>query len=246
MIPPNLPRTPPGPHRYRSPFSRLVYRACRLAGKWVQLNTLSIQILNREALKTPGGYQLACTHLSHLEPFILGMIVRRPIDWMTRIEFYANPVFTWFLTRLGTIPVRRQGVSANAIRTAIQRVNAGRVVGICPEGGVTTGPASVCRGGRAQRGVGLIAVRTGRPIIPCVILGTHALNQVGPWLPFRRGRLWVAFGEPIRPPSGQRPKHAREAVTAELETAFQRLFQQLVAQYKLDPAELTDFRSHRP
>ena len=240
--PPNLPRTPPGTHRYRSPLSRFVYRACWLAGRWVQFNTLRVRVLNRDALKTPGGHQLACSHLSHLDPFLVAMVARRPVDWMTRIEFYSTPVLVWLLTRLGTIPVRRQGVSANAVRTAIERVNQGRVVGICPEGGVATGAASACRGGPVKRGVGLIAVRTGRPVIPCVILGAHALNRVGPWLPFRRGRLWIAFGDAILPPTATPRRAAREAVARDVEAAFQQLFQQLIDHYGLDAEALTDFR----
>lgn len=243
--PPILPRTPPGQLRYRSPFSRVVYRACWLAAKWVQLNTLRVQILNRDVLRTtPPGYQVACTHLSHLEPFILSMVSPRPIDWMTRIEFYSNRLFTWFLTWGAAIPVRRQGVSANGVRAAIDRLRQGRVVGICPEGGVTTGAQSVCRGGSIKRGVGLIAVRSDTPVIPCVILGTHELNRVGPWLPFRRGRLWIAFGQPIHPPRhAESRRAARECLTVELERALQQLFRQLVARYDLDPSTVTDFVS---
>jgi 1-acyl-sn-glycerol-3-phosphate acyltransferase len=242
--PHQLPPNPPGLDRHRSPLSRLVYRLCWLGGKWVQLNTLRVRVLNREMLDTPGGYQLACSHLSHLEPFVLSMVARRPIDWMTRIEFYRRPMISWLLTRLSAIPVRRQGCSASAVRTAIQRVKAGRVVGICPEGGVLTGSESACRGGRVKRGAGLIAVRTGRPVIPCVILGTHELNRVGPWLPFRRGRLWFAFGQPIHPPADASSRRAaREAVAVELERSFQSLFRQLVDTYGLDADELSEFRS---
>ena len=219
----------------------MLYRACWLGGQWIKINALRVHVVNGGVLGTPGGYQIACTHLSHLEPFLLAMIVRRPIDWMTRIEFYGHPVAVWFLTRFGAIPVRRQGVSASAIRTAIARLAAGRVVGICPEGGVATGAASVCRGGRIKRGVGLIAVRSGRPVIPCVMLNAHSLLRVGPWLPFRRGRLWVAFGEPIQPPRDVTDRRAaREAVAVAVEQASQRLFHQLVDHFGLDAAALTD------
>ncbi len=240
-----LPPTPPGLHRYRSPLSRLAYRSGWLFGQSAKLGAIRLHAVNRRVLAdTPGGYQLACTHLSHLEPFLLGMICRRPIDWMTRIEFYAHPVATWFLMAFGAIPVRRQGVSANAIRTAVERLRQGRVVGICPEGGVATGAASVCRGGRVKRGVGLIAVRSGRPVIPCVILGAHDLLRIGPWLPFRRGRLWVAFGDPIHPPAGVARRAAREAVAEQVERSCRSLFADLVGRYDLDAARVTDAGRH--
>ncbi len=246
LAPRTLPPTPPGLHRYRSPLSRLVYRAAWLFGQSAKLGALRVHVVNADVLRgTPGGYQLACTHLSHLEPFLLGMIARRPVDWMTRIEFYGHPVATWFLMRFAAIPVRRQGVSANAVRTAVDRVRAGRVVGICPEGGVAAGAASACRGGPIKRGVGLIAVRSGRPVIPCVILGAHDLLRVAPWLPFRRGRLWVAFGDPVHPPADAPSRRAaREAVAVELERSYQRLFRDLVDRYALDADAVTTVGRH--
>jgi 1-acyl-sn-glycerol-3-phosphate acyltransferase len=221
-----------------------------MAAQWVRSNTLRIRVLNREVLKRPGGYQLACTHLSHVDPFVLGVLARHPVDFMSRIEFYRYAVFAWFLTNFGAIPVRRQGVSANAIREAINRISAGRVVGIFPEGGVTAGAAAACLGGPIKGGVGLIAVRTGQPVIPVVIVGTQALNRIPPWLPFRWGRVWVAFGQPICPPpdpprTATARRAAADAVTAEVGLAFQQLFQQLVDRFDLDPDRLTDYRSHR-
>ena len=149
-----LPPTPPGLDRYRSPLSRLLYRTCWLGGRWIQLNTLRVSVTNGGVLgRTPGGYQLACTHLSHLEPFLLGDD-RPPADRLDDADRVLRPPgqHVWFLTRFGAIPVRRQGVSRQ--RDPQRRSTGwrhGRVVGICPEGGVATGERqSVCRGGPDQ------------------------------------------------------------------------------------------------
>jgi 1-acyl-sn-glycerol-3-phosphate acyltransferase len=181
------------------PFSRLLYALSGVIGRFTWFCTIRCEILNAQAMQRTGGYLLASSHFSHLEPFLLAFLYERPIDWMTRIEFFHRRWTRWLLPRLGGFPVNRQGVPVSAIRTSIARVQQGRIVGICPEGGVTAGKASVCRGGKIKRGICLISYRTGKPVVPCVVIGTHTLNVVKPWLPFRRIKLWMAFGEPIFP-----------------------------------------------
>ena len=39
-------------------------------------------VLNRERLDQPGGFVIACTHLSHLEPAIVSCHTRRHITWI--------------------------------------------------------------------------------------------------------------------------------------------------------------------
>ena len=65
-------------------------------------------------LKREGGYILAPTHISHLEPFILSVIVKRKIDWMARVEFFRWRLFRWCLYRFDAFPVNRFGVPVSA------------------------------------------------------------------------------------------------------------------------------------
>ena len=66
-------------------------------------------------------------------------------------------VFARLLRKLHAFEVRRAGVPVSTIRTAIERLGQGRIVGICPEGGVMRGTESCVRGGDIKRGVGLIS-----------------------------------------------------------------------------------------
>ena len=115
-----------------------------------------------------GGYILAVSHISHLEPFIATSLVKRKIDWMARVEFYRWRIFRPFLRAFDTFPVNRFGVPVSSIRTAINRAKSGRVVGIFPEGGVVQGKDSACRGGPIKRGACLVAMRANVPIVPPV------------------------------------------------------------------------------
>jgi len=221
-----------GGARLRS-WTPVFYDLWRRMGRGVRFCTLRAAIVRPQMAERPGGYLLACTHLSHLEPFIVGIMVDRQIDWMARLEFYDRWWSWMFLNIIGAFPVKRQGVPVSTIRTAIRRVAAGRVVGIFPEGGVARGSDSVCRGGKAKRGVCLIAYRANVPIIPCVTLGTDKLNAVGPWLPFRRARVWIAFGEPIWPDQTLSPRPARQQMAECFERACVTLCRELIETHRL-------------
>jgi 1-acyl-sn-glycerol-3-phosphate acyltransferase len=215
--------------------SRILYRILWLTGQMIWLKCVRMKIIRPEAMKRPGGYLLASSHLGNLEPFILGIIYRRRLEWMTRIEFFGSRFTRWILPRAGAFVVNRQGVPVSAVRNAIDRAKQGRVVGICPEGGVKTANESVCRGGQIKRGVCLISQRTGVPVVPCVMLGTHDLNRIGPWLPFRRARIWVAFGTPIHPVTDFTDrKAARKAMAEQIERQYVSLYQELLAKYGID------------
>jgi 1-acyl-sn-glycerol-3-phosphate acyltransferase len=210
----------------------LLYRIGRMGGRIIFFLTMRQYILNGQAVKRQGGFVLALTHLSHLEPFCAGMIMQRRIDWMTRKEFYKYRVIGLLLNALNAFRVDRQGIPVSAVRIAIDRARKGRVVGICPEGGVKKGTDAAFRGGPIKRGCCSVALHTGVPIIPCVMLGTDKLNTVGPWLPFRRARLWVAYGEPIHPPAGVKSTRAARSQLAEkIHAAYQQLYAQLQQQY---------------
>ena len=208
------------------------YVIAKFFGRWLYALSIKGEVIRPAAPERAGGYVLACTHLSHMEPFVVSAIVKRHIDWMARIEFYQWRIFRPFLNALNAFPVNRFGVPVSSIRTAIARGRAGRIVGIFPEGGVMTGRDSACRGGPIKRGACLISMRAGIPIIPCVVLGTHTLKYVEPWLPFRRAKLWIAFGDPIEPIENA-PTHkiGRERMAAELSRAFCSLYEELRRQY---------------
>lgn len=210
----------------------LLYRIGWLFGRFTFFCTMRLEMIRPEMARRQGAYLLASSHLGNLDPFLLGVIFDRPIDWITRVEFYRFPPIAWMLDRLNTIKVRRFGVPVSAIRTAIARLQAGRLVGICPEGGVCRGRESCLAGARIKRGVGLIAYRTRAPVLPCAILGADRLNRVGPWLPFRRARLWVAFGpRMIEPRADLDRRAAREQMARELEAEYIRLFDELSHTY---------------
>jgi 1-acyl-sn-glycerol-3-phosphate acyltransferase len=178
--------------------------------------------MNPQAMTRAGGYLLAPTHVSHVEPMILSALFDRPITWMARIEFFRVPILASMLRWANSFPVHRQGRPVRAIRTAIERARNGEIVGVFPEGGCRKGTDLAVRGGRIKQGICAIALRSGVPIVPCVVLGTHALNDIEPWLPGRYGQVWIAFGDPITPPTFPASRCARRRIRRELAGQLQR------------------------
>jgi 1-acyl-sn-glycerol-3-phosphate acyltransferase len=217
------------------------YRFGTACGRFVFVQTVRCKALRPEMMNRKGPFILACTHLSHTDPFLLSIYVKsRHIDWMARIEFWKFKFGGWFMEWMDAIPVRRFGVSANAIRTAINRLKEGRVVGICPEGGVAQGVRSVMRGGQMKKGVCLISYRAGIPILPCVMLGTDKLNRVPPWIPPLRAKLWIGFGDHLIYPRTDihDRRAARDAMAEELSKEYQKLFIEVKERFGLTEADV--------
>lgn len=215
------------------------YRLNWLHGKWVQFASIRSRIIRPDIPNRQGAYILATTHISHLEPFIASVAQRRKIDWMTRIEFFRYKVFAVALEWLDAFPVNRQGCPVSTIRTSIARLRQGRIIGICPEGGCAKGQLSVMRGGPIKRGAALLAQRTGAPIIPCAILGADKLNCVKPWIPYKRGRLWIAYGQPIVPDlHATNRKAERERISRLLTESFQSLYAEMLATFNLSDSDV--------
>ena len=214
-------------------MNRAYYSAGVAVGRMIFGCTMRLHLIRPDVPERQGGYVLALTHLGHLDPFCSSVLVRRPIRWMARREFFRRRPVAWFLRRVGAFSVNRQGVPVSAIRQAITIARQGQVVGICPEGGRTGGDSAAVRGGQIKRGVCSVAIRSGVPVVPCVMLGTSQLNRVGPWLPAKRARLWVAYGEPLNPPAAKSTRATRDALRDQLAEAYIRLYGELRERFEL-------------
>lgn len=195
--------------------------------------------LGREHLPPRGvPCVLAIAHLSHYDPVVVGVLLRRPLDFMARAEFYETPASRWFVENARCVKIDRYGHALPGIREALRRLAAGRQVGIFPEGEIMRGENSVLNGAGVKGGAALLSRRGAVPIIPCVVLGSDQFRRFVPWLPLRTGRLWIGLGEPIGPPIGgdawAKPGRAsRDAVSAQLAEAMRELHRQMRERFDL-------------
>jgi 1-acyl-sn-glycerol-3-phosphate acyltransferase len=222
--------------RSRLGMNHYVYRSFVAFGKLMFFSCVRLHLIRPEIAQRDGAYILALTHLGNLDPFCSSVLVPRHIRWMARKEFFQFKPFAWLLRKVGAFSVNRQGIPVSTIRRAIELARTGEIIGICPEGGRVMGRESALRGGRIKKGVCSVAIRSGVPIVPCVMLGTPDMNRVKPWIPPKRGNLWVAYGEPVTPPPGKSTKAKREELREQISAAYIRLYEELRHQFSLEDA----------
>ena len=195
------------------------------------------RILNKRIATRPSPFILAVSHLSHLEPAFVSAHVRAQVHWMARIEHYNSPLSSLFLRACDAFSVDRFGNPAPAVRHAIRLLRQSKVVGIFPEGGNATGQSSVLRNAPIKGGTATSSIATNAPIIPVVVLGTHPLNAIRPWLPTKSNPIHIAFGQELHPPPKsptlQSRRTRRQLLTTQLQQAFVQTYQDLLKQINL-------------
>ena len=195
------------------------------------------RVLGRENANRSGGFLLAANHISHFDPFLLSLAVRRKIDWMTMTEFFRFPL-GFLLRAIDAFPAERDRADLKTIRTAIERLKSGRVVGLFPEGGIRDGTRSLLEGAPLRPGASTLAQIAGVPVLPCVILGSDRLYSKRQWLPFRRTPIWIAFGNSISHFPELQKTHARKRIESELAAAFKNLYAELREKFRLTTDDL--------
>ncbi len=151
----------------------VVYRTLRAILVPAFLVYCRMQRIGREHLPRRGPLLLAANHRSFMDPFLIGMLVRRPVYYMAKRELFEKRWQAWLLNSLGAFPVDRgagDGAAMDAARAILQR---GDCVVIFPEGTrVRRGPL-----GLPKRGIGRLALETGAPVAPIAVIGTEHVRR---------------------------------------------------------------------
>lgn len=166
-----------------------------------------VQRIGREHIPAEGGFIIAANHRSFLDPFIIGIMVRRPIYFVAKRELFTKRPAAWFLNSLGAFPINRGLSDEDAMGTARAILERGDGVLIFPEG-TRVRPGSI---GSPKRGVGRLALETGVPVVPLSILGTEGIRTG--WK-VRPHKVRVRAGRPLTFPQVAAPSpQLAEAVT---------------------------------
>jgi 1-acyl-sn-glycerol-3-phosphate acyltransferase len=160
--------------------------------------------IGREHIPQSGPLLFASNHRSFLDPFFIGMLVRRPVYYLAKRELFEKRWQARILNALGAFPVDRGAGDSGAIDTARAILQRGDCVVIFPEGTrVRPGPL-----GRPKRGIGRLALEAGVPVVPVAVLGTEDVRRG--WR-IRPRRVYVRAGKPLRFPTDGTASPARAA-----------------------------------
>ena len=97
-----------------------------------------------------------------------------------------------------------------------------------PEGAIRRPEVSVTHGGKFKPGVARLAQMAGVPVMPAVVVDSGQFGRVSAWIPIRRIRYGIIFGEPLQMREDLDKAAALDALEAELKEAFVRLYQELM------------------
>jgi 1-acyl-sn-glycerol-3-phosphate acyltransferase len=169
-----------------------------ILGPWLRL-IFRPQVEGRDNVPAEGPAIIASNHLSFSDSIFMPLMVRRKVTFVAKAEYFTGKGIKGFLTKMffvgtGTIPVDRSGGRAAqaAIDTGLRILREGKLFGIYPEG--TRSPDG--RLYRGKTGVARLALDSGAPVIPVVMLNSDEIQPLGSKLP-RIKRVRIRFGQPI-------------------------------------------------
>jgi len=152
-----------------------------------------MEVVDAGRVPATGPVLIVSTHVSLLDPPLVGGSAPRPLFFMAKEELFRIPLFGRLIRSLNARPVRRDGSDMRALKAALALLQEGRAILVFPEG--TRGEeGQPLREGKP--GVGMLAVLSGAAVVPAYVSGSgHALPR-GRALP-RPGRVRVTFGPPL-------------------------------------------------
>lgn len=167
------------------------------------LLVMRLKVIDLENVPAKGGCLLVSNHLAQIDSFLLLTILPRPISFMAKEEIFLQPASDYFCRHLGGFPVYRDRLDRWALKYALEVLARGYVLGIYPEG-ERSGQKQLQE---AKVGPAYLAIKSGRPLIPIAITGTHFVLKR--WWPLR-APVTVRFGEPLYALPGETPQALTE------------------------------------
>ena len=87
----------------------------------------------RHNMPATGAVLLVANHLSFLDVFLLGIALRRPLNFVARSSLFF-PVLEFLLRSVGAFPIQREGMGASGMKETLRRLRRGGIVTLFPEG----------------------------------------------------------------------------------------------------------------
>lgn len=138
-----------------------------------------------------GACIVAANHRSHLDPPVLNSVFPEPLIFLAKEELFRPPL-GWILRHMRAIPVKRRG-DVEVLNASLELLKKNLKVAIFPEG-TRARPGEFLR---PKPGVGVLAIRSGAPVLPVLIEGTDLSMPRGSKCPKLFGKIEVKIGKPF-------------------------------------------------
>ncbi|NOZ25535.1 MAG: 1-acyl-sn-glycerol-3-phosphate acyltransferase [Nitrospirae bacterium] len=168
------------------------------------------EVRGAENIPAEGGVIIAANHMSHLDPPLIGVCIKRRAVFMAKSSLFHVPVIGWFVRRF-SIPVDRGTARPSTIKEAVRRLKEGGLVVMFPEG--TRSREGDVGGGK--RGVAMVAAMARAKVVPALIEGTEKALPAGAAF-LRPTKIRVTFGRPLEYERLETSKGFQQRVTDEI------------------------------
>jgi 1-acyl-sn-glycerol-3-phosphate acyltransferase len=156
-------------------------------------------IKGAEKIPSDGAAILASNHLSFSDSIFLPLMLRRPVVFLAKSEYFTGKgikgtLSRWFFKGTGQLPIDRSGGKASeaALNTGLSVLAQSQLLGIYPEG--TRSPDG--RLFRGRTGIARMVLEAKVPVFPVAMIDTEKVQPIGRKLP-RIRRIGVVVGEPL-------------------------------------------------
>ena len=154
--------------------------------------TGGFKVNGKENVPKTGPLIIAPNHESYLDPPAAGCALPRILTFMAKEELFRFKPMSILIRSLGAFPVKRGTSDIESIRIALSILEEGKALLVFPEGTRNLGEQMM----PMNRGVEMLAKRSGALIVPVGITGTHTK-----WGKHKKLKLWgkvvIRFGEPL-------------------------------------------------
>ena len=151
-----------------------------------------VRVAGRENVPAKGAALLVTNHQSMLDPWMIGIALRRQIHFMARESLFKGGIGQYIIETTNAFPVRRGRADSTAVREAIRRLQCGYLLNVFPEA-TRTSDGTI---GPIAAGVAIIVHRAKVPVIPVVIDGAFEAWPRDRKF-FRHSGIRVRYGKPI-------------------------------------------------
>ena len=168
------------------------YRAWRLLFQVLFSAFWGVRAYNRRHEPDAGSVLYICNHQSYLDPPLVGLALRRPMNYMARDSLFGNRLFGRLIRSFNAFPLRRASADTGALKEALRRLKAGGQLVVFPEGTRTRDG----RIGQFLPGVSMLAKRAADWVVPTLIDGAYECWRRSQLLP-SPGQIYVLYGRPL-------------------------------------------------
>ena len=176
----------------------LLRGSMRLLGRVLMRLLTRAQITGLENLPRKGPVILVGNHTAAMEVVMMAVYARQQVEFMGSVDIPSeSPLMATMIDLYGLIPVFRGNVTPSSMKTGVDVLNQGGMLGIFPEGGIWEPSIR-----RAQSGVAWLSYHAQAPVLPIGFGEMRGkLNEI---FALKRPNLKMNIGELM--PSVQKPQ----------------------------------------